>query len=133
TDDAIELIVEKPGAERVAPGLDLGEVEIHAPARALPVQETGRERGRDETRRQRVGDRAVRPDRLPVGPACEPVEARQRRALAAEPWVVAMRAGLPLQAGAHHHQIGFDRRERVVAESEAAHRTRREVLYYRVG
>ena len=58
----------------------------------------------DEARGERVGDGPERADRLAVGPTGEDVVAAERRSLAAEARVVAVRAGLALQARAHHHE-----------------------------
>ena len=132
-DHAVDLVVEQPGCERPGRRLDLRDVEVHAAAGAPAVVQPGRERGRDVARRERVGDRAVRSARLAVGPAGERVVARERRALAAEPGVVLVRPGLAVQARAHHHEVGPERDERVVVETEALHRARREVLGDRVG
>ena len=80
----VALVVEQPRRQRVDRRLDLRDVEVHAAAGAPPVEQPGGERGRDEARRERVGDRAVRADGLAVGPAGEEVVAGERRALAAE-------------------------------------------------
>ena len=73
------------------------------------------------------------PDGFAIGPAGEGVVSRERGALAAEAGVVLVRSGLAVQARADHHEVGLDRGERVVVETEALHRTRREVLGDRVG
>ena len=96
----VQLELEQPRREREDRGLDLRDVEVHAAPGAAAVQEPGRERGGDEARRERVGDRAVRADGLAVGPAGEEVVARERRALAAEAGVVAVRPGLAVEARA---------------------------------
>ena len=95
--------------------------------------QTGGERGRDVARRERVGDRAVGPDGLAVGPAGQEVESGEGGALTTEPRVVAVRTGLAEQAGAQHHQVGLVSGQGVVVEAEALHRTRREVLGDGVG
>src|SRR5207244_4280051 len=40
-DGPVVLVVEQPGAQRVAARLDLRDVEVHAPPRPLPVQQAG--------------------------------------------------------------------------------------------
>ena len=73
----VRLVLEQPRGEREDRGLDLRHVEVDAAPGATPVQQPGGERGRDEARRERVGDRAVRADGLAVGPAGEEVVARR--------------------------------------------------------
>ncbi len=97
------------------------------------VQQRGGQRGGDEPGCERVGDGAERTDRLAVGPTGQVVEARERRALAAEAGIVAVRPGLAVEARADHHEIGLVDDEVVVREPEAAHRPRREVLADGVG
>ncbi len=126
------LVVEEPRRERPDAGLDLRDVEVDAASGTAAVVEPRGERGRDVPRGERIGDRAVGADGLAVGPAGERVVARERGALAAEPGVVLVRAGLAVQACADHHEVGLVLGERVVVEAEALHRARREVLGDRV-
>ena len=56
------------------------------------------------------------------------VEPRQRRALAAEPRIVALGTGLAVQAGRDHDEVRLVRREVGVAEAPASHRSGCEVL-----
>src|SRR5437879_5763714 len=96
-----DLAVGGVGEERFAetddPGLHLREVDVLAGAGAPPVEQRGGEQQRGEARRERVRDRAERPDRLAVGPSRQVVEARERRALPAEAGVGAVGPRLPAE------------------------------------
>ena len=136
-DAAERFVVRAPGDEGLGEtddaALDLRQVDMLALARLLSMEQGRREQQRRVARRQRVRDRAVGPDGLPVRPAGQVVEARERRALAAEARIVPVRPRRAVQTRADHDEVGPLLRQRGVVEAPLLHRTWREVLRDGVG